>query len=249
MVNMEIRRFPTPEYPITNAMNVLCTNLSFANGIKKIMLTSCRPQEGKSYIAMHLLRSMAEGLGLRAVLVDADIRASQLRGKYGIKIAENKAYPGLSGYLSGACEIEDIIGRTNIPGADLILSGKTVINSLPLYNSSHMERLLNRLASEYDVVIVDAPPVGTLVDTAKIASLCDGTLFVVASGGVRARKLKEAVLQIEKAGCPIVGYVLNKSKESSGDTGDYYYGGYDTRNGKKGHGAAKSVHRKSSETI
>lgn len=248
MVDMEIRRFTEPEYPVANAMNTLCTNLSFANGIKKIMVTSCHPQEGKSYIAIHLLRAMATGLGLRAILVDADIRASALRGTYGIKIATNKAYSGLSGYLSGSCEIEDIIGQTNIPGADLILSGKTVMNSLPLYNSSHMEQLLNRLASEYDVVIVDAPPVGTIVDAAKIAALCDGTLFVVASGGVRARKLKEAVAQIEKAGCPIIGYVLNKSKERNRDNNYYYYGGYDTQNSKKGRSLAKSARGKSSET-
>lgn len=237
MVDMEIRRFPTPEYPIANAMNTLCTNLSFADGVKKILVTSCYPQEGKSYIAMQILRSMATGLGMHAILVDADIRASALRGTYGIKIAANKAYSGLSGYLSGACGIEDIIGHTNIPGADLILSGKTVINSLPLYNSSHMEQLLNRLTSEYDAVIVDVPPVGTIVDAAKIAALCDGTLFVVGSGGVRARKLKEAVVQIEKSGCPIVGYVLNKVRETEKGS-DYYYGGYDV---------PKAIRRRSSE--
>lgn len=244
---MEIRRFPTPEYPIANAMNTLCTNLSFANGIKKIMITSCHPQEGKSYIAMQLLRSMATGLGVHAILVDADIRASALRGTYGVKITEKRAYAGLSGYLSGACEIEDIIGKTDISGADLILSGKTVINSLPLYNSPRMERLLNRLASDYDAVIVDAPPVGTIVDAAKIAALCDGTIFVVGSGDTRARKLKEAAAQIEKAGCPIIGYVLNKAKEIN-ENDDYYYGGYyDTRSRKIDRDIAKNIRRESLE--
>ena len=233
MVNMEIRRFATPEYATANAMNTLCTNLTFTDGMKKIMLTSCHPQEGKSYIAMHLLYTMATSLGMRAILVDADIRASALRGSLGIKIISDKTYPGLSGYLSGQCEIEDIIGKTNIPGADLILAGKTVINSLPLYNSSHMERLLERLASEYDVVIVDAPPVGTIVDAAKIAAVCDGTLFVVASGSVRARKLKEAVAQIDKANCPIIGYVLNNSKDRSEEDHYYYYGRYGTQSSKK----------------
>lgn len=246
MVDMEIRRFPMPEYPIANAMNTLCTNLSFANGIKTIMITSCHPQEGKSYIAMQLMRSMAMSLGMRTILVDADIRASALRGTYGIKTIGDKTYSGLSGYLSGSCKMEDIIGRTNIPGADLILSGKTVINSLPLYNSPHMERLLNRLALDYDVVIVDAPPVGTVVDAAKIAALCDGTIFVVGSGDTRARKLKEAAVQIEKAGCPIIGYALNKAKEINVD-GDYYYGGYDMRSHKKDRDIAKSVRKESHE--
>lgn len=226
MVNMEIRRLATPEYPIANAMNTLCTNLSFANGMKTIMLTSCHPQEGKSYIAMHLLHTMATNFGMRAILVDADVYASKLRGSFGIRISENKTYDGLSGYLNGRCDVDDIIGKTNIPNADLILAGKTVANSLLLYNSSRMENLLNRLASEYDIVIVDTPPIGTIIDAARIAPMCDGALFVVGSGLVRARKLKEAVSQIEKTDCQIVGYVLNKSKEKNADP---YYGGYGKR--------------------
>lgn len=224
MIRMEIQRFKEPEYAVANAMNTLCTNLSFADGVKKIMLTSCHPQEGKSYIAMHLMRTMAMNLGLHTILVDADIRASALRGSFGIKITSAVPYLGLSGYLSGRCEIEDIVGQTNISGADLILSGKTVINSLPLYNSSRMDRLMEQLGSIYDVVIVDAPPVGMIVDAARIAAMCDGTLLVVASGEVRASKLKEAALQIERAGCPIVGYVLNKSRIRMKEDSYYYYG-------------------------
>lgn len=224
MVNMEIRRFPAPEYSIANAVNTLCTNLSFVDGMKRIMLTSCHPQEGKSYVAMHMLRTMAKNFGMRAILVDADIYASALRSTFGIQIDTEQTYMGLSGYLKGRCDVEDILGKTNIPGADLILAGKTVANSLPLYNSARMASLLERLAEEFDVVIVDAPPIGTVVDAARIATLCDGTLFVVASGGVRARQLKNAVSQIEKTDCPIVGYVLNKSTEKKQE--DYYYSGY-----------------------
>lgn len=227
MVNMEIRHFPAPEYPIANAMNTLCTNLSFANGMKRIMLTSCHPQEGKSYIAMHMLRTLARNFGLRTILLDADIYASELRNDFGIRIDSEKPYLGLSGYLKGRCDMDEIIGRTNIPGADMILAGKTVANSLPLFNSAYMESMLNQLAEKYDMVIVDAPPIGAVIDAARIAAHCDGTLFVVASGGVRARQLKEAVSQIEKTASPVIGYVLNKSPEKKADN-DYYYGGYGT---------------------
>ncbi|MGN1020627.1 MAG: CpsD/CapB family tyrosine-protein kinase [Aristaeellaceae bacterium] len=224
MIAMDIQRFPEPDYAVANAVNTLCTNLSFADGARKIMLTSCHPQEGKSYISMHLMRAMAMSMGLRTVLVDADIRASSLRGRFSIKVLAPQPYTGLTGYLSGRCEMEDIVGQTNIPGADLILSGKTVMNSLPLYNSTRMEVLLDQLGRAYDMVIVDAPPVGTIVDAARLAALCDATLFVVASGSVRAGKLKEAVSQIERTGCPIVGYVLNKSRTRSKEDRYYYYG-------------------------
>ena len=71
------------------------------------------------------------------------------------------------------------------------------------------------------------------MDAAKIAAVCDGTLFVVASGSVRARKLKEASAQIEKAGCPIIGYVLNKSRDRKRDDDYYYYGRYGSQGGKR----------------
>lgn len=225
MVNMEIRRLAMPAYPIANAINTLCMNLSFANGLKTIMLTSCHPQEGKSYVAMHMLHTMAVNFGMRVILVDADIYASELRSSFGIRIASERNYSGLSGYLNGQCDIKDIIGKTNIPNADIILSGKTGANSISMYNSVRMKSLLEQLASAYDMVIVDTPPIGTIIDAARIAALCDGALFVVASGEVRARKLKEAVSQIEKADCPIVGYVLNKSTEKKKDD-VYYYDGY-----------------------
>ena len=225
MVNVEIRRFVKPEYAVSQAMDALCTNLSFQDNQKKIMVTSCRPGEGKSYVSMQLWRNMASSMGLRTILVDADIRASKLAETYGIKITSGKVYHGLSGYLRGRCKAEEIIAHTGISGADMILSGKATVNTLSLYNSPNMQKLLDDLAQQYDVVIVDTPPIGTVVDSAKIAALCDGTLFVVASGMVRAHKLKAAVAQAERAGSPIIGYVINKARISREDS-YYYYGKY-----------------------
>jgi Mrp family chromosome partitioning ATPase len=95
----------------------------------------------------------------------------------------------------------------------MILSGRTVTNSLPLFNTDRLGKLLDKLASHYDVVLVDAPPVGTIIDAAKISTLCDGTLFVVQAGADSVTELKEASYQIEKSGKPILGYVMNKFDE------------------------------------
>lgn len=224
MITMDIRHFPPLEYQQAEAMNTLCTNLSLTGGdIRKILITSCRPQEGKSFVAMNLMRAMA-ALGLKVILVDADIRASILQRTYSIDVHSGSHYIGLCGYLSGLCSIEDVIAKTNIDGADMILSGRTVMNSFPLLNSPRLATLLNHLASAYDLVLVDAPPVGTIIDAAKIATQCDRTLFVVESGGITASELKSSSYQIEKMGCPILGYVLNKI-----DTRNYkkkYYSSY-----------------------
>ena len=225
MQRLTIERFKALSYESNEAMNALCTNLFFAGGdIRRIMITSCRPQEGKSFVAMNLLRSMA-ALGKKVVLVDADIRASALQGSYGIR-AESEGggkLRGLTHYLAGQCPTEDVLYQTDLLNAWMVLAGKTVNNSLPLLNTPRLGTLLDDLARRFDIVIVDAPPVGTIIDAACIASSCDGTLFVVQSGEIPARELQESIHQIEKSGSPILGTVLNKYDERRYGT-RYYYG-------------------------
>ena len=232
MVQMEIRRFEQPEYHVKEAINTLCTNLFFAGGdIKKIMITSSRPQEGKSFVTMSLMRALA-GLGMKVVLVDADIRASRLVSRYGIRVhmPEDEKYLGLTGYLAGVCGIDKVLAQTDIPGASMILAGRTVSNSLPLLNTPRLKNLLDHLAERFDVVLVDAAPVGTIIDAARVVSSCDGTLFVIHSDETRASELQESIRQIERMGSPICGYVLNQFDErkygGKGRYGKSYYRNY-----------------------
>ena len=227
MVEMHIRRFGELDYQAAEAINTLCANLSFIGGdFKKIMITSCHPQDGKSFVSMNLMRSLA-ALGLRVLLVDADIRASALKGTYGIDVSvpSGKKYLGLTGYLVGRCGISDILGKTSIPGAYMILAGKTVSNSLSLFNSPKMEHLFNELADDFDIILVDTPPVGALIDAAQIATYCHGAMVVVRSGATSNGELLRATQQLEKTGCPLVGYVLNRAHEKSGSKKYYYYRG------------------------
>ena len=230
MPYFEIRNLPELEYRAKEAMNTLCTNLSFAGGdIRKIMITSSHPQEGKSFIAINLMRAFAS-LGMRVVLVDADIRASQLQRIYGIRVTSSQGvaiqYAGLSRYLAGRCALEDILGKTNIPNASMVLAGSAVTNSLPLFNTPKLEKLLDALAKEFDIVLVDAPPVGTIIDAAKIATVCDGTLFVVQSNNVSRTHLLNSLHQIEKTGCSILGTVLNQYDDHETTNKYYYYDDY-----------------------
>lgn len=230
MLKLEICRFGQLDYHAKEAVNTLCTNLSLAGGdFKKLMLTSCHPEEGKSFIAMNLMRSFAE-LGMRVVLVDADIRASRLIGTYDIHIeTENgKNSMGLSAYLAGRCGLSDILGSTNIPNAWMVLAGKTVINSLSLFSSPRFGLLLDELAKNFDIVLVDAPPIGAIIDPARIAESCDGMLMVVQSGAVVVQEFASVLKQIEKTKCPLLGTVLNKFDDKQYGRGYYYskYGSY-----------------------
>lgn len=227
MTPLEIVRFPALEYHTKEAINTLCTNLFFTGGdLKKIMITSCRPKEGKSFITMNLLRSLA-GFGKKVVFVDADIRASALTGSYGI-YPRSKQF-GLVHYLAGLCSMEDIVCETNIENASIVLCGKHVSNSLPLLNSPRFAELLDALAEMYDLVLIDTPPIGTIIDAAQIAKSCDGTIFVVQSNLLSRQELIDAMRQIEKTSCPILGAVLNKFDINTYSAKKHYYKSYYTQ--------------------
>lgn len=231
MPNVEIRGFKQLDYQTREAINALCTNLSIeSRDAKKILITSCQPEEGKSFIAMNLMRTFAR-LGLNVVLVDADIRASRLQIVYDIHLAGGKvgAIQGLTNYLSGHASIENVLHKTDIKNASVVLSGKNVMNSLAYLRSSRLDQILDALKERFDIVLVDAPPLGAIIDAVRVAECCDGAVLVVESGRNRIREVQSAVEQIEKTGCSLIGMILNKVEEDDYEEGYYYsspYGKY-----------------------
>lgn len=224
MKSLTITRPDELDYAAKEALNTLSTNLSFAgNDVKKIMMTSCRPGEGKSFLAMNLMRSLA-GIGKQVVLVDADLRKSVLVSRYGIRSSDKML--GLSHYLAGMCPLDDVVFETNIPNAFLVTSGHDVVNSLSLLNTARLSRLLDLLAKSFDYVLIDAPPVGTIIDAAQIALSCDGVVMVIANNTVTRRELFDATKQLEKTGCPVLGAVLNKIAFDTHSSKKYYYKTY-----------------------
>ena len=225
MKTVQITKFPELSYAGTEAINTLCTNLTFSgDGIKRIMITSCHASEGKTMISMNVLRTMAK-LGKKVVLVDADLRRSVIGQKYGLKYAGG-APAGLTHLLAGMAEEADVVYATDIENACIVPVAKTVNQSLSLLNSDKMKNLLDSLAEYFDYVIVDAPPIGALIDAAQIARHCDGTLLVVNYNAVRRKELQDAVHQLEQTGCPILGTVINQAALDSYLNRKYYYKSY-----------------------
>ena len=225
MNELKITDFPRLDYAATEAINTLCTNLSFVGADTKcIMVTSCQASEGKSFLSMNIMRSLA-GLGKRVVLVDADLRRSYISAQYGLWFAQEEPM-GLAHYLAGQCDINDILYATDIPRACMVPIGRTVSNSLSLLNTSKFPLLLDRLAEHFDFVLIDAPPVGVIIDAAEIAKSCDGTLLAISYNRVSRRELANAKIQLEKTGCKILGAVLNNVEMDSYMNRKYYYKTY-----------------------
>lgn len=225
MKRIDFTRFAELEYTGEEAINTLCTNLTFSGaGVRRIMMTSCHASEGKSFITMNMLRTFAK-LGKRVVLVDADLRRSVLLPRYGGRVQKGVQF-GLAHHLAGMCGVEDVLYETNMPGAYMVPVGREVNNSLSLLTTNKLTQLLDWLASKFDFVLVDAPPVGMIIDAAEIAKSCDGVLFVINYNTISRREMQEAKVQIERTGCKILGAVLNNVSFDSYSSKKYYYKSY-----------------------
>lgn len=221
MNKLSFTRFDSLPYANQEAFNTLCTNITFAgSNVHRIMITSCHASEGKSYVSMNVMRTLAQ-LGYNVVLVDCDLRRSQVKRRYGVQF-ENGDGRGMTHYLVGQCNLEDILYETDIPGGYYIPIGREVKNSLALLQDVRLQECMDQLNKVFDYVIVDAPPVGLIIDAATIATACDGTLLVVKYNAIAAKEVIAAREQIERSGCAVLGVVLNEVAFESLSSRKYY---------------------------
>ena len=222
MNQLSIGRFPELDYACGEAMNTLCTNLFYCGeNIRSVLLTSRYEQEGKSGIAMNILRTLA-GYGKRVVLVDADLRCSTLARRYRFSFAKNEAF-GLAQYLAGMCPLDSVVYQTNLPGAYILPAGREVLNSMQLLASPRYGEMMETLRANFDMVLVDSPPAGVIVDAVEIARYCDGAMIIVAYNRGRTQDIADVAASINKTGCKVLGAVMNGVNLKSFRNRKYYY--------------------------
>ena len=222
MERIELTDARKKDYYYVEAMKTLRTNVLFSGKeVKAILLTSCFPNEGKSDAAMDLAKNLGE-VGKRVLLIDADIRKSSLLRRYSI----NEETKGLSEYLSGLAELKQVMYKTNFENMDIIFSGTSAPNPAELLETNAFQVLLTELKKFYNYIILDCPPLGTVIDAAIVAKQCDGAIFVVEADKVSYRKAQKVQEQLKKTGCRILGAVLNKvdiKKDKYYHKYSYYY--------------------------
>ena len=210
------------DYFYEEAIKTLRTNIQFSGiDIKTIVVTSCYPNEGKSDVTFQLALEIGK-MGKKVLVVDADIRKSAYVSRYQIK----ERISGLSQYLSGQRREADIIYRTNFEGVDMIFAGPTAPNPSELLEQESFSQLLGSLREKYDYVLIDTPPIASLIDAAIAAKQCDGAILVIESGTVSRRTALKAKEQLEMSGCRLLGAVLNKvdvRKDKYYSKYNYYY--------------------------
>lgn len=203
-------------------MNTLATNLSYCgDNIKTIMVTSRYAYEGKSFVSMNLMRTLAS-LGKNVVLVDTDLRRSKMISLYQMRFGDDDHF-GLAHYLAGKCEMEDVVYQTNVENGYVLPIGREVSSSLQLLSSARMPVLMEVLRKEFDVVLIDTPPAGMIVDALEMAKYCDGALLVVCYNRGRRKDIAEVTKTINKTGCRVLGSVLNNVDFKSFTSRNHYY--------------------------
>ena len=207
------------DYRLTEGLNQLKTNLAFCGkDIKVITITSSVQNEGKSSVAFDLSKTMAEG-GKKILMVDADLRKSVLAAKYHIQGIDK----GLSHYLTGQAEIEDIIYETETEGFYLSVAGPLSPDPTSLLDSDQFQKFIDKVREDYDYVIIDAPPLGVVIDAAIIGKYCDGAVLVIEQGVIKRKVVQDVIKQLKRGKVRILGAVLNKVDERIGAYGAYDY--------------------------
>lgn len=193
-------------YFYEEAIKTLRTNIQFTGkNVKTILLTSCYPNEGKSDIAMQLAQEIGKA-GKSVLLIDADLRKSAYVVRYKVK----RSIKGLSEFLSGQASESEIKYTTNFQNVDIIFSGPSAPNPSELLEDPAFGELMKRVRTEYDFVLLDTPPIMTVIDAAVIAKESDGAVLVIESGRVSYKAAQKALDQLRKSDCKVLGAVLNK---------------------------------------
>lgn len=192
---------------LNEAFRVLKSNIQFCGKekkIKTISITSCSPGEGKTTVALNLAVSLAYS-GIKTLLVDSEFRKQEKPWLFESEVKETfcGAYPG------------ELIKDTSIKNLNYMSIASSFSNPEMLIDSTQLKSFINDLSEDFDIVIIDAPPLGGVIDSALIAANTDATILVIQSKLHDYRTVLQVKEQLEKADVSILGVVLSKVDNSS----------------------------------
>ena len=207
----------------TEGLRSLAMNLRYLMAdegqIKTLAITSSTSAEGKSTISYNLGVVIAE-LGLRVLIVDADLRKPRLH-----KLAQIKNEAGLSEAITTDNPWTDYLHKGSVDNLELIVAGATSPNPIALLNSDKMKQLIKEWEANYDYVIIDTPPIGVIADAKSLAQEVDSILFVAAVQRASRKSIKNALDVLTQSQCHVAGVVANMVDPEF----DYYaYSYYDS---------------------
>lgn len=198
--------FSNPDSIISEQFRTLRTNIHFSTGGKKsiILVTSPNSGDGKSTTAANLAVSMAQQKE-KVLLIDANLREPAIH--FVFKIANTT---GLTDVLTGNSSLEKVVYQTEIGKLAVLTSGQMTSNPAELLGSEQIQELFVRALEEYDVVLIDSPPVLEVTDTKLLANKSDGVILVISQGRTDLEKAVDAKKALDFAKANLFGVILNE---------------------------------------
>lgn len=214
-----------PDDPAVESLRSLRTALQFAMldaKSNRIIITGATPGVGKSFASANFAALLAS-TGKRVLLIDADLRKGYLNQYFGVPRAK-----GFSELIVGSLQPEQVIRRNLAPSLDLITTGTLPPNPAELMMSASVGSVLDRLSADYDLVIIDTPPVLVAADTAALAVHAGTVLLVARAETTQLGELQECAKRLTHAGRSVTGVLLNALDFTRRHYGSYAYrhGGY-----------------------
>jgi capsular exopolysaccharide synthesis family protein len=168
-------------------------------------MTSASPKEGKTVVSTNLALALAIA-GRRVLLIDCDLRRSQVHSVFGVPLE-----PGLSTVIqSPHVEIEEVVGQGPIPTLWILPAGAPPANPSELLGSAGFTRLVRAARASYDWVVIDSPPMMAVSDAHILARLADHVVFVASADQTRRNTARLAIAQLRRSPAKLIGVVLNR---------------------------------------
>jgi capsular exopolysaccharide synthesis family protein len=216
--------------------------------MRALVVTSAGVAEGKTLTALNLGWLLAQTEGIRALVIDSDLRRPCATDYFGID-----ATAGLSEVLGGQLSLEDAIVRLDPAGLHLLPGGQPRDDVAELLSGPTYARVLQQARRMFDYIIIDAPPLGIFTDANVLMSRADGAMLVVRSGKTRYSSVDKLLEQIPRE--KLLGVVLNRAEEQPEATSYYYQYRYSKRdadlngNGTNGNGKPHAENHRNGEVV
>jgi len=201
---------PDEKSPTGEAYRALRTNILRTTQdklMKAILITSANHFEGKTTTAINLALAMSDVPRYRTLLIDSDLRFPTIHDRLGLMKS-----PGLTEILERSVSLDSEIMDTEKENLKVITSGNLPSYPVELLESERLKVLIKKLKSEFDLILVDAPPLIPYSDASVLSSQVDGVLLIVASGKTRREDIQQVQATLQDNQAKVLGVVLNKQK-------------------------------------